>query len=131
MGNRQDSRIWHFNPRSHKGSDDVGGFQAGIVGISIHAPTRGATYIGSRYPGGRGHFNPRSHKGSDQDMEKCDYQCKISIHAPTRGATTSVAGIPEVEGISIHAPTRGATPKFRNGVQTDEFQSTLPQGERL
>ena len=81
------------------------------------------------------------------------YYCKISIHAPTRGATGSIAG--KLGGldfnprshersdsiattiasksflISIHAPTRGATVFECLGVQTFEFQSTLPREERL
>ena len=32
-----------FNPRSHKGSDDADLAIDGYAGISIHAPTRGAT----------------------------------------------------------------------------------------
>ena len=118
------------------------------MNISIHAPTRGATrwtsllcrFMGDFNPrshkGSDGgwlhalnnliHFNPRSHKGSDQDMEKCDYQCKISIHAPTRGATTSVAGIPEVEGISIHAPTRGATKRMYKSCHLQEISIHAP-----
>ena len=34
-----------FNPRSHKGSDGTMTTQSMIQQISIHAPTRGATYI--------------------------------------------------------------------------------------
>ena len=34
----------NFNPRSHKGSDKAGDYIIrGVNGISIHAPTRGAT----------------------------------------------------------------------------------------
>jgi len=56
-------------------------------GISIHAPTRGAT----------GHF---------QQVEHIDL---ISIHAPTRGATAITGKLNRSLDISIHAPTRGAT----------------------
>ena len=70
-GERPSSGIWlsspfHFNPRSHEGSDlpeCAGGTDQ--VSISIHAPTRGAT----------------------REQEKRVEQLKISIHAPTRGAT--------------------------------------------
>ena len=34
---------YHFNPRSHEGSDESLRFFRGRSGISIHAPTRGAT----------------------------------------------------------------------------------------
>ena len=71
-GERPSSGIWlsspfHFNPRSHEGSDlpeCAGGTDQ--VSISIHAPTRGATIL------------------------LCLFLLliHISIHAPTRGATT-------------------------------------------
>ena len=55
--------------------------------ISIHAPTRGATF---------------------SVIMLAIVTC-ISIHAPTRGATIVPVKIGGFEIISIHAPTRGAT----------------------
>ena len=103
----------YFNPRSHERSDQIHHRQHSWIGISIHAPTRGAT--GSGYVEGQRYL--------------------ISIHAPTRGATSALCVLlypPEfqstlpreerhecvsIEGyceeISIHAPTRGATIKGR------------------
>ena len=55
----------------------------------------------------------------------------VSIHAPARGATCAGCRIGGIIFVSIHAPARGAT---RNSVQTkhnQQFQSTLPRGERL
>ena len=60
--------------------------------ISIHAPTRGAT------------FNCVVHNKMNI----------ISIHAPTRGATDVCGTEIRVLDISIHAPTRGATAKMHN-----------------
>ena len=119
--------------------------------ISIHAPTRGATYtadvIGLRcgfqstLPRGERHahlrqsccshdFNPRSHEGSDSQGCRVSVSPRISIHAPTRGATVHISGNFTVAMISIHAPTRGAT-KYRVCAFTvHRFQSTLPRGER-
>ena len=98
--------------------------------ISIHAPARGATnsasmmsalsLFQSTLPQGERRlidfitgvftdFNPRSHKGSDEGEPLTTPQISISIHAPTRGAT------------SVYVPA---------GIFI-EFQSTLPQGERL
>ena len=60
------------------------------MGLSIHAPTRGATW--DKYRG-----------------------CKLehlSIHAPTRGATFPWCREKGVLNLSIHAPTRGATLSF-------------------
>ena len=80
-----------------------------IIAISIHAPTRGATYTASLPPPPPSDFNPRSHKGSDLYI---------------------FLTVPVLRRISIHAPTRGAT--TRNGLTMKAviFQSTLPQGER-
>ena len=78
----------YFNPRSHERSDFGGIGWRSDINISIHAPTRGATYFHLLL------LSPLS----------------ISIHAPTRGATpteSSTFALPSA--ISIHAPTRGAT----------------------
>ena len=102
-----------------------------MLGISIHAPTRGATLA----------------------AEASDATPRISIHAPTRGATVVVlplvlnvflfqSTLPReerqiLEGIeisyaeiSIHAPTRGATEGFLDDLNKIQFQSTLPREER-
>ena len=76
--------------------------------ISIHAPTRGATFgnilwvhiikfqstlpreerhYGTARKDDVGHFNPRSHERSDAALLPAIGRIKISIHAPTRGAT--------------------------------------------
>ena len=77
----------YFNPRSHEGSDGSLDLYYNYLLISIHAPTRGATFtrivhyfhylFQSTLPRGeRPHtthsvdgiwdFNPRSHEGSDE-----------------------------------------------------------------
>ena len=83
------SLLFHnFNPRSHERSDiPAGSFHCCLHYISIHAPTRGATFW-------------IKHKG---------YNFYISIHAPTRGATIVRGEALMTYSISIHAPTRGAT----------------------
>ena len=81
------SGIPYFNPRSHEGSDLIPFKDHRNKGISIRAPTRGAT--------------------SAICITICI--CGISIRAPTRGATYALAGILPVADISIRAPTRGAT----------------------
>ena len=83
-----------FNPRTHTGCDKGGFCVVRLWSVSIHAPTRGATFA---------------------VLTKTMYQ-SVSIHAPTRGATppetTAIHGITTV---SIHAPTRGATFPKPNG----------------
>ena len=99
--------------------------------ISIHAPTRGATFkqknvaifyiFQSTLPRGeRPNGNEPVHlyatisihaptRGATSCGLKYSHSAVISIHAPTRGATNDTHGIVEYWLISIHAPTRGAT----------------------
>ena len=77
--------------------------------ISIHAPTRGATFFVAFSLLLYLHFNPRSHEGSDGTDGGSRLNLPISIHAPTRGATTTKERYWIKSMISIHAPTRGAT----------------------
>ncbi len=76
-----------FNPRTHEGCDLPSGRTETLPVVSIHAPTRGATYA----------------------IEIRFFAVGVSIHAPTRGATIFVLGLISALFVSIHAPTRGAT----------------------
>ena len=79
-------------------------------GVSIHAPTRGAT---NPFPVVRLlliSFNPRTHTGCDHINRLFVISIGVSIHAPTRGATIIRRTFaPIFRAVSIHAPTRGAT----------------------
>ncbi len=102
-----------FNPRSHEGSDDGCTKKCGESMISIHAPTRGATFADISYRTHISNFNPRSHEGSDAlSAVLLPALLPISIHAPTRGATLYKKETVFLPDISIHAPTRGATKEF-------------------
>ncbi len=58
--------INNFNPRSHERSDVHAEWSTTFhSAISIHAPTRGATYASNGYQRVCGNFNPRSHERSD------------------------------------------------------------------
>ena len=120
----------YFNPRSDERSDQHISSKALYKGISIHAPTNGATesrtafnlrwsfqstlrrterpYLYQHIPQ-PGHFNPRSDERSDMQSTGKMAQQTISIHAPTNGATQLQTSTWETFGISIHAPTNGAT----------------------
>ena len=121
--------LTYFNPRSHERSDSLFGVVSDFLGISIHAPTRGATLSSGMFPmvlvfqstlpreerlssrkekGLYKDFNPRSHERSDRNNEPIRLDSLISIHAPTRGATMWL--------IVINLLQR--------------FQSTLPREER-
>ena len=108
------SPICNFNPRSREGSDarrlpfvrlheqfqstlprgerrcrKSGTRQA--MGISIHAPARGATVKCLLIIRLAVYFNPRSREGSDPIRPSVSgKQCWISIHAPARGATCRI-----------------------------------------
>ena len=119
-----------FNPRSYKRSDgEVMGYSADII-LSIHAPTRGATFIKLFFDFGGffqstllqeerhpdtfvlspcNSFNPRSYKRSDLVIHLSLINAVLSIHAPTRGATLQHVRPQFLLYLSIHAPTRGAT----------------------
>ena len=79
------------------------------VSVSIHAPTRGATYTGF--------IN--------------NLRLNVSIHAPTRGATKKDCFNCPYINVSIHAPTRGATLAKMIADRCGMFQFTRPQGARL
>ena len=121
-----------FNPRSHEGSDVSGtGVEAGSDGISIHAPTRGATLRRREQTKQIRDFNPRSHEGSDlhrqllifsrryfnpRSHEGSDFSTAILAHLAENfnprsheGSDNKMATLLVPYRISIHAPTRGAT----------------------
>ena len=103
--------IYGFNPRTHTGCDlsrrtciaSTSKFQSthphGVrpiksafwiicFRVSIHAPTRGATYLKIVEAYNNLCFNPRTHTGCDRSNPKIIRGGKdVSIHAPTRGAT--------------------------------------------
>ena len=77
-------------------------------------------------------FNPRSHKGSDPMPRSLHFQAPYFNPRSHKGSDPSGEERSILFAISIHAPTRGATLSLKKrGFQSEEFQSTLPQGERL
>ena len=100
--------------------------------ISIHAPTRGATYNGAKYFIHCADFNPRSHEGSDRSTGRLSTVLCISIHAPTRGATDECRAWKEKHNAFQSTLPRGERPdKYAIDINDFVFQSTLPRGERL
>ena len=79
------------------------------IGISIHAPARGAT----------------------APMKKLCIQVCISIHAPARGATPAEG--PALEGKGFQSTLPRGERRTKEAVLSPStiFQSTLPRGERL
>ena len=125
------SLIFYFNPRTHVGCDAASSVAIGsTIGISIHAPTWGATpYEQGTWQVFRD-FNPRTHVGCDAEfLNPCTNHC-ISIHAPTWGATPDNLRVsPRLIFQSTHP--RGVRlfgTEILRTVQT--FQSTHPRGVR-
>ena len=101
----------YFNPRTREGCDLATAWICSMVGISIHAPVKGAT---SLYRVGFDmlflYFNPRTREGCDKRKKDLSgLWCTISIHAPVKGATIEKYFYSISFKISIHAPVKGAT----------------------
>ena len=119
-----------FNPRTHVGCDTPEDTLHPVNGISIHAPTWGATpcRCGHIFP--HRHFNPRTHVGCDIGLSQ-GWRLKLDFNPRTHvGCDTPEDTLHPVNGISIHAPTWGATSESKTPVLTKRFQSTHPRGVR-
>ena len=121
----------NFNPRSHEGSDDYSLVFAGDYGISIRAPTRGAT-CNPRNNGILVDFNPRSHEGSDSlpgclSCWACDFNPRSHEGSDPCGkhllynTNRFQSALPRGERLEAFDPSRLSM----------QFQSALPRGERL
>jgi len=122
--------------------------------ISIHAPTRGATYLLSTGQALRHNFNPRAHAGRDGSFHMAAMTILSFQSTRPRGARPEKnTAVNRFVAISIHAPTRGATlliailafrkrhfnPRAHAGRdfsrggrvhKSTRFQSTRPRGAR-
>ncbi len=103
----------------------------GDIGISIHAPARGATPKLILYFTSHNHFNPRSREGSDGTAPVNMVQNPISIHAPARGATIQPVHRSHLPSKFQSTLPRGERrPLVHATIIAHLFQSTLPRGER-
>ena len=92
---------WKFQstlPRRERPRDDLR--KVYEIGISIHAPAKGATPKRTRVM----------------------WRVLISIHAPAKGATGTILFIEGVSFISIHAPAKGATAKITKTIPNDFYK---------
>ena len=99
----------NFNPRSHERSDPRGSKLHCISGISIHAPTRGATEMGC-YILIKKVFQstlPREERRFLWHFCPCDIIFQSTLPREERQLLPMFDDISD--DISIHAPTRGAT----------------------
>ena len=120
-------------------------------GVSIHAPTQGATKSPTCRPRWRSCFNPRTHAGCDVHLSpNFDKPVKFQSTHPRRVRRPTARARPDrefqsthprrvrpqtqlgrvQEGVSIHAPTQGATGGTLAVFGTGLFQSTHPRRVR-
>ena len=123
-------RLPNFNPRTHVGCDARSGEYRRISGISIHAPTWGAT---KRY---QNDWSLRIFQSTHPRGVRLRLQTQLSTQrvfqsTHPRGVRQSPCRCPSLpRPISIHAPTWGATPWVVVWIISGEFQSTHPRGVR-
>ena len=100
----------YFNSRPCERGDSGFHLCAVFVGISIHAPARGATHVyGTTEAISRISIHAPA-RGATSSWRRRRRMIKIiSIHAPARGATKVTGTTTLTWEISIHAPARGAT----------------------
>ena len=78
--------------------------------ISIHAPTRGATFSINYSMSNINNFNPRTHEGCDLQFLHPHQRQKLFQSTHPRGVRHELLeAVTLTYDISIHAPTRGAT----------------------
>jgi len=81
------SQASSFNPRPHERGDLCERCHERPAPVSIHAPTKGATYYRCLSCTCRCCFNPRPHERGDNGFLVELLRMWVSIHAPTKGAT--------------------------------------------
>ena len=85
--NRRPTPSKRFNSRAHGGRDAPNRGRPSRGGVSIHAPTGGATAEPANVRKGAAGFNSRAHGGRDRPSPSSSRASGVSIHAPTGGAT--------------------------------------------
>ena len=99
------------------------------LGISTHAPVKGATTAAASTSGAIPNFNPRTREG-------CDYGCRVGwfwdrhFNPRTREGCDCTLVIPgEHTRISTHAPVKGAThPETTTSTRAPDFNPRTREG---
>ena len=98
-----------------------------FIGVSIHAPARGATRCSCAIVCILC-FNPRTRTGCDYLGLYISRSLFVSIHAPARGATRRTELLKTYKYVSIHAPARGATRSNQPGIRVQRFNPRTRTG---
>ena len=122
-----------FNPRTHTGCDTAkAGVMTAADRVSIHAPTRGATFTTISTASLNGSFNPRTHTG-------CDLTSAASLSKSPVFQSTHPHGVRPKSHV-LFSSASGFNPRTHTGCDvsiyvqskfTELFQSTHPHGVRL
>ena len=116
-----------FNPRSREGSDTTWVFGWKSIGISIHAPVKGATLIGTPTRPGIINFNPRSREGSDWSARR---RCtaKRYFNPRSREGSDRIEFMARIVGMNFNPRSREGSDPIMEMVRhpLGRFQSTLP-----
>ena len=143
-----------FQSTRPRGARRVGScLNSGLLLVSIHAPTRGATRpsplaaavilsFNPRAHAGRDRydrdftagiigFNPRAHAGRDIEILALPFGNIVSIHAPTRGATSCRLQVQSLHRC-FNPRAHAGRDKLEESMSELEgkFQSTRPRGAR-
>ena len=122
-----------FNPRSRTGSDL--GFQSfNFLACPFNPRSRTGSDVELNYDEpGLAPFNPRSRTGSDFPTRLIQsVYVPLSIHAPARGATSWARRFSR-QGRAFNPRSRTGSDSIlpQDALYLQDFQSTLPHGERL
>ena len=131
IGTKQTVRYESFNPRAHTGRDKSFTVRTNLLWVSIHAPTRGATFtLVESATVIRMFQSTRPHGARHNELRRLGYDSKFQSTRP-HGARRFAHGRNLSKFlVSIHAPTRGATNRTFLYLQAYQFKSTSPHGAR-
>ena len=113
-----------------KGATYVNKAEAEKTEVSIHAPTKGATWLQVFISESTLFQSTLPRRERRERRRENDSFRAVSIHAPTKGATCTAGTPRDPSAVSIHAPTKGATSPEQDSLCSLQFQSTLPRRER-
>src|SRR6185437_8509634 len=83
------------------------------MGVSIHAPAKGATVRGVFDAAGLTSFDPRPREGGDHRAGRSYAALWVSIHAPAKGATGWMRPAPRSRSFRSTPPRRGRPSRRR------------------
>ena len=124
--------LLYFNPRSHEGSDEDGSSLTAVtIGISIHAPTRGAT-VSAGISLSERRFQSTLPQGERLMAEVKDAGLKLFQSTLPQGERLLWIALNVNKKIHFNPRSHKGSDYIDDGISGihAEFQSTLPQGER-